>query len=94
MLKKGDILLTKNIFDPIGWLICWKTHSRWSHATWILDNKYLLEAKSVGVSKNLITKYTSRQWIYKCKIYRLKGNKTKQIKKAMAYALTLQHKRS
>lgn len=93
MLRKGDFLLTYNRFDLFGWLIKWKTKSTWSHATWILDNKYLLEAKSTGIKKNPISKYLAfnKKWIYNYKIFRLKGDKTKQIKRAMAYALTLQH---
>lgn len=96
MIKKGDILLVHNRFDPIGWLIAWRTKSVWTHSTWILDNKFLIESRSSGVVKTPIKKYLSinKRWIYQTCLVRLKGSRKKEIKRAMSYGLFLRHTRN
>ena len=95
MLKKGDILLIRNWFDPFCWIISWCTKSKWTHTAWILDNKWLLESRSSGVVKNPISKYLSfkHRWIYSCRAFRLKGDRTLQIRNSMRYGLKLHKKR-
>ena len=93
MIKKGDILLVHCYLDPIALLISFATKSKWTHTTWILDKKSILESRSSGVIKSPIRKYLGKKWLYQCKLLRLKGNKTVKIKKAMRYGLKLRKNR-
>lgn len=94
MLRKGDIIIVHNKWDIIGRIISYVTKSKWHHVAWVLDGKYLLESRSIGIVKTPIRKYLSlkQRWIYECRAIRIKGNPKKEIKKAMDYGLTLQTK--
>ncbi len=92
-MKKGDILLTFCKIDPICWIICLCSKSKWSHTTWILDDKYLIESPSTFTGKTLISHYINSKW-YKTKLLRVKEVSPKQIDKAMAYGQTFFKKKN
>ena len=86
MKRKGDILLVANRFDPISYLIKYFTRSKWSHATWLLDENTILESRTSGVVITPIKKYLNKR-IYKTKLLRLKGIKKKKLDKAIKIGL-------
>ena len=86
MIKKGNILLVANKFDPISYIIKFFTHSKWSHACWCLSDTQILESRTSGVIITPIKKYLNKR-IYKVKLLRLKGIKRKDIDKAMKIGL-------
>lgn len=85
MIKKGDILLVHSYFDPIGWIISFVTKSKWTHTTWVLNEKYILESRSIGVVKTPIKKYLNK-YLYCVKLLRIKELEQKKIKLAMKFA--------
>ena len=91
LVRKGDILLVRNYLDIFCWMISWATRSRWTHTTWILDKKYLLESNGQGVIKTPIKRYLNKRH-YKVKLLRLKGISKLKIDKAMSFAKLLKHK--
>ena len=69
-IRKGDILLIKSRLDfPIGWLIRHGTGGHYNHVAWFIDDKELIELKSTGKRKTLLSHYLNR-WFYKCKVVR------------------------
>ena len=92
MIRKGDILLVSNRFDPISWIIKWFTHSKYSHAVWALNDTQILESRTSGIIISPIKKYMNKR-IYKVKLLRLKGIKRKDIDKAMKIGLSYERGR-
>lgn len=84
-MKKGDILLIKYKWCPVGWLIRRVTHSKWNHVALAIDHHYLIESKGSGVVISSIKKYLNPK-LYKVKLIRLKGLKKKEIKQFVVYA--------
>jgi hypothetical protein len=49
MQKIGHILLIHYKYDPVAWLIRFKTKSFWNHVAWIWDDRTILECKKSGI---------------------------------------------
>jgi len=93
MIKKGDILLVSNLLDPISWMIKGFTHNKWSHTTWVLNDKQILESRTSGVIVTPIKKYLNGKF-YKTKLVRLKGIRKEKIDKAMKIGLKYERGRT
>ena len=91
-MKRGDLLLVKYKFDPIGWLIRKVTNGNFNHVAWVISKKQLMEIKGKGVSINSIRKYDNK-FLYETKLLRIKDLEPKKIMKAITYAISLKLKR-
>jgi len=87
-MKKGDILLVKYKYDPIGWIIRKVTKSNWNHACWVIDNCHVLEVRCGSVNNNHINRYLNKRF-YEVKLVRIKGIKKEYMKLAIDYGMTL-----
>ena len=85
-MRKGDILLVKAKFDPIGWIIRRFTHSKWNHCAWFLDKDNIIEARGRGIIISSARRYTHNR-AYKCKIVKLRDISSEDLKKAMNCAI-------
>ena len=83
-MKLFDILLIKTKYCPISWLIRKYTHSEWNHCAFILDNKTIIDCKSIGIKIRPLKVYLNK--FYKLKLIRLNGL-TKKNKRKMKYHL-------
>jgi len=68
-MKRGDILLVKYRYDPVGWIIRKFTHCQWNHVAWFINDKELIELKAIGKRKTLLSHYLNKL-LYKCKVVR------------------------
>ncbi len=93
MIKKGDLLLVRNLLDPISWIISWFTHSKWTHVAWCLSDTQLFELRRHGLVIRPINSYY-RKFYYKTKLLRLKGIKREDIDKAIKIGLGYTKKRT
>jgi len=93
MIRKGNILLIANKFDPISYIIKYFTHSKWSHACWCLNESKILESRTSGIIITPIKKYLNKK-IYKTKLLSLKGISKDKIKNAMKTGLNYERGRS
>lgn len=85
-MKKGDLLLVRYKFDPIGWLIRRTLHCKYNHIAWILNENYIIEIKSKGIRINSIQKYKNKL-LYETKILKILEITPSQLNKAFDYAL-------
>ena len=85
-MKKGDLLLVKFRFDPIGWIIRKATNCNYNHIAWILNKDYIIETRGRGIRINPIQRYNNK-FLYKTKVLKLKGITQFKLKKALSYAL-------
>jgi len=70
LMRKGDILLIKYIWDfPVGWLIRKGTGGNFNHCAWAIDKNTIIELKAKGKRIVPLKKYLNR-WLYNCKIVR------------------------
>jgi len=93
MIRKGDILLVRNLLDPVSWIISLVTKSKWTHTAWCISETQLFELRSNGLTAHPINKYYRKPY-YKIKLLRLKGLKKQKIKKAMNYIWGFGHNRN
>lgn len=70
-MRRGDILLIKYRFDPIGWLIRRFTYCQWNHVAWFTNDKELVELQATGKKITPLSHYLNRL-LYKCKAVRIK----------------------
>jgi len=84
-MHKGDILLIKYKFDPIGWIIRIVLHSQWNHTAWALDDHNLIELKATGRKNTPLKKYMNKL-LYKCKLIRIKDLYNCKVEKAVERA--------
>jgi hypothetical protein len=84
-MKKGDILLIKSRFDPVGWLIRKFTHCQWNHVAWALNENTLIELKAKGKRITPLKKYLNN-FLYKCKLVRIKDLDNCKVDKAIERA--------
>ncbi len=87
-MTKGNIILIHSRFDPIGALIQLFTRSYWHHVGIFIDNERILEVKGKSIVITHSRKYIYNK-LYECKIVLAKNLKPTQIKKAIAYMLTI-----
>lgn len=92
-MRKGDILLVKYIYDPIGWLIRRATHGKWNHVAWAINEYSIIEVKRSGVLVSPITKYLDKRY-YRYKLVRIKNIEQKKLDRAINYALKKKCKRN
>ena len=92
-MRKGDILLVKYIYDPIGWLIRRATHGKWNHVAWALNEYIIVEAKRKGILVSPVTKYLDKRY-FKYKLIRIKDINEKKLDRAVTYALKRKRKYS
>ena len=85
--KKGDILLVRYHYDPLGMAIRKITNSYWNHATWILDKDNILEVRNKRVEILSITAYSNKRF-YDTKVVRLKNIKTSVLDLALNHAIS------
>lgn len=71
-MKKGDILLIQNFFDPVGWIISLCSKYRYHHVAWAINDHELIELKAVGKRKVLLSCYLNKPY-YHCKLIRIKN---------------------
>lgn len=79
-MKKGDILLIRYKFDPIGWLIQLVTKSKWNHVAWALNEFMLIEASGDGIKITPVSKYFKPLY-YNIKLIRFKDLSKSKINK-------------
>ena len=84
-MRKGDILLIKYYFDPMGWIIRLFTHCQWNHVAWFTNDKELIELKAVGKRKVLLSRYLNK-YLYKCKVVRIKNIDNYRLNEAVKRA--------
>ena len=71
-MRKGDILLVKYLYDPIGFLIRKGTGGNFNHVAWAINNRELIEVKAEG-KKTTPLKHYLNKWLYKVKLIRIKN---------------------
>lgn len=86
-MKEGDILLIKSKRCPISWLIRKFIKSNFNHVAWALDNKTLLEVKSVKGIVSTPVKYYKNKFLYRTKLLRIKNISKYRLQKALHYAV-------
>lgn len=69
-MKPGDLILLYYKFDPIGFLIRLKTHSRWNHIGVALDNDTLVDLRATKLRISDINSFLDSP-IYKIKLLRI-----------------------
>lgn len=89
---RGDLLLIKHKFDPVGWLIRKATDGNFNHIAWVINKKQIIEVQGKGASINSIRKY-SNKFLYETKVLRIKDIKPEKLIEAIAYAISLKLKR-
>lgn len=92
-MKKGDILLIKYKYDPIGWLIRRITHGKWNHVALALNEYSVIEAKRNGILISPVTKYLDKRY-FKYKLVRIKNIEKKRLDRTINYALKKKCKRN
>jgi len=87
-VKKGDIVLVRYKFDPVGVLICAKCHSWYNHVAWAINSTQVIEVRGKGVVINPINRFYNKI-LYDSKVVRIKNVKYEDVKKAVDEALKL-----
>ena len=90
-MRRGDILLVKYKYDPIGWLIRRATHGKWNHVAWILNEYLIIEVKRNGIIISPITRYLDKRY-FEYKLVRIKRIEKKKLNEAINYALKRRYK--
>lgn len=85
-MRKGDILLVKYRFDPVGFIVCQVTKSNWNHVAWVLNDHTLIEATTNGIKEIPLKKYSSK-WFFQTKLVRIPRLSQYKLNKAMQLAL-------
>jgi len=75
--KIAHLLLVHYKYDPIAWLIQWKTKSHWNHVAWIWDDNTILECKKSGIRLAWIDSYDNKK-LYTTKKLRILNLDSKQ----------------
>ena len=89
-IKRGDLLLIKSKFDPVGCLIRFLTNSQFNHVAWILDSNHIIDYH-YGIVIRSINKYLNKNF-YEIKIVRIKKIKKQQLNKAIEILLRTRKK--
>jgi hypothetical protein len=76
-MKKGDLVLLYYKYDPIGFLIRLKTHSRWNHIGVAKDENTLIDLRATKLRITNINSFLNSS-IYKIKLLRI-NNITEEI---------------
>ena len=87
-IKKGDILLVKYKYDPIGMIACWKCKCYYNHVAWAINNTQVVEVRRHGIIINPINRFYNKNW-YNIKWVRIKNYNKEIMKKAVHDALKL-----
>lgn len=84
-IRRGDILLVKYRFDPVGWIIRRFTHCQYNHVAWALNDHELIELRAKGRVITPLKKYLNKSF-YKCKLVRIKDIDNYKLNKALERA--------